>query len=186
MICEPINTNDAVSVKRCTKCGEIKALTEFSFNNKSKGTRHADCKKCGVEYRRSRLELKRNYDVVYDYERRKNNPAKIALKNSLYLALKRRPTDNPTTLNELMDMLERQKGRCALSGIDMVCGGGGGRAVWNSVSLDRINPEEGYVTNNVRLICFCINAFRGRMTDNEFDEVIAKLYHHRNLANNID
>lgn len=33
--------------------------------------------------------------------------------------------------------------------------------------MDRIDQNRGYVGGNVRLICYAINNFRGRMTDDE-------------------
>ncbi len=183
MICEPINTNDAVSVKRCTKCGEIKALEEFSFRDKKKGELRADCKICKSGYMAKYYQstkddvYKKHSKKLRNKKRYENDIINITLKNSLYSALKRRPTENPITPSELIKVFECQNGKCALSGIEMVCGKG--KTLWNSMSIDRINSELGYTLENVRLVCFCINAFRGQMTDNEFDEVITKLYNHR-------
>lgn len=83
----------------------------------------------------------------------------------LALALKRRPTDNPISLDELMAIWERQGGRCAVSGVAMTwCQG---KTQPDSISIDRIDSAKGYDKDNVRLICYQANVFKNRWTDEQ-------------------
>lgn len=107
----------------------------------------------------------------------KANPEKIALarkkrreqsplenlRESIKLALKRKGGD--ITADFMLQMWLDQDGRCALSGIKMVWGGG--KATGKSMSIDRIDQIRGYFKDNVRLVCHAINSFRGKMSDDE-------------------
>lgn len=48
-------------MKQCTKCGELKELTEFAFRNKSLGTRQTMCKQCQKDYAKSDYQAKTQY-----------------------------------------------------------------------------------------------------------------------------
>ena len=64
---------------------------------------------------------------------------------------------------------ERQGGKCALSGVRMTWAKDGkGRKEMN-VSLDRINPDVGYVTKpmNVQLVCLRINLMKHTLEEHE-------------------
>jgi len=53
--------------KRCTKCGEVKPLTEFSRNKNTKDGLHSACKKCERESRiRKHPEIKRIKNINSD------------------------------------------------------------------------------------------------------------------------
>lgn len=99
---------------------------------------------------------------------------------SLYNRLKHCPTDNPVTVDELMDLYLTQNGCCALSGIKMTWASGKGVQP-TSISIDRINNDKGYEVGNVRLICFTINAFRGRMNDSEMLDMARKMLDHTTI-----
>ena len=70
-----------------------------------------------------------------------------------------------------------QEGKCALSGIPMRWSRGVTGAVvqWNSISTDRMNPNIGYRQGNLRLVCFCFNSMRGRLSDEEMFEAASTL-----------
>ncbi len=88
-----------------------------------------------------------------------------ALAKNLRRALIRKPTHDHVTQNELVEIYNKQDGKCALSGIKMTWA----QEAWTetSMSIDRIDWRLGYVSGNVRLVCYAINCFRQRMTDNE-------------------
>lgn len=87
------------------------------------------------------------------------------MQTTLRHGLKRVFTENPATIDDLMGKFDAQNGRCALTGIQMTWGKG--KVLPTSISLDRIDQDQGYSCDNVRLICHAINAFRGRMSDDE-------------------
>jgi hypothetical protein len=82
----------------------------------------------------------------------------------------------PFTL-KVKDVEHLWTGRCAVTGIPFelvnTTGKRGPRAF--SPSLDRIQPELGYVPGNVRFVLQCVNAFRGTMTDTEMKTVAEKI-----------
>ena len=140
-----------MQVKVCSRCKESKPLSAFGKCSKTKDGLLWHCKECqkkvGLKYRGK-------------YPRN-------ALTRGLIRALKRRPTSNPITSDELWQMWKDQGGRCQLTGVEMVWYGGNGRVLPNSISIDRIDSTKGYEKDNVRLICNCVNSFAGEMDDSE-------------------
>lgn len=97
-------------------------------------------------------------------EWRERSP-RTAISANLFNALRRRPTANPVTLDELMEMWHCQGGRCAISGVEMTWRRG--KVLGTSISLDRVDQCGGYTKGNTRLICQAVNLFRGNGTDEE-------------------
>lgn len=64
-----------------------------------------------------------------------------------------------------MEIFERQGGYCAVSGLKLTWAQGS--VLPTSLSLDRIDSNESYTNDNVRLVCHAVNAFKGRMNDDE-------------------
>lgn len=65
-----------------------------------------------------------------------------------------------------------------MTNLQMVWGGDGNgnhKIRPHSVSIDRIDNNEGYTLQNVRLICHAINSFKGSMTDDEMKEMARHL-----------
>lgn len=100
---------------------------------------------------------------------------------NLSRALKRCPTLCALTVDDLMELWRQQEGKCALSGVVMTWGGQGHNTGVSatSMTMDRFDSRHGYSKNNVRLVCHAINAFRGRMTDNEMYEMAKALLNAR-------
>lgn len=71
------------------------------------------------------------------------------------------------TVADLVKILEEQNGLCALSGVTLTRITGHGNISTNA-SIDRINAGGPYTIDNIRLVCSCINSFRGNLNDEEF------------------
>ena len=177
--------------KRCLECGEVKPLTEFYFSRLGRQSRSSKCKACFAPYfkeyykkhmpdfsRRAkesfaRMTPERKHKKAEWYKAYcRDTPVKSLGKN-LRRAIRRRPTENPITVIELMRMWEQQEGKCALSGITMT---------WaqqayspTSLSLDRIDRHQGYTKENVRLVCYQLNAFRGMWSDEQMFSMARKM-----------
>ncbi len=176
--------------RRCFACGKEKPLDEFHLAKRGKAGRASKCKECisewhSANYRKKVLAdpdfMKANCDkakgvyAAMTPEDKKGLMRKIserrtllpnaALSKNLRRALRRRPTENHVTLDELLAIWNDQSGKCAVSGIVMTWGQGAYKAT--SMSIDRIDCEQGYTRENVRLVCFQVNAFRGRWSDAE-------------------
>jgi len=66
----------------------------------------------------------------------------------------------------LVELHEKQNGKCALSGVELTKITGKGQITTNA-SLDRIKAGKAYSKSNVRLVCNFANSFRGNLTDTE-------------------
>lgn len=97
-------------------------------------------------------------------EWRKKSP-RTAISANLFLALRRRPTANPITLDEAMEIWFSQNGECSVTGIKMTWRQG--KVMPTSISMDRIDPSIGYEKGNIRFICHAVNLFKSTGTDAE-------------------
>ena|SRR6187402_404024 len=73
----------------------------------------------------------------------------------------------------LLEVYEEQNGRCVLSGKEFDLrsriGGRTYASPWG-LSIDKVDPHQGYVKGNVRLICTMANVCKGRWSDTEVME----------------
>ncbi len=169
-------------LKLCSECKEIRSLELFYRCSTSWDGRGSWCKKCASvywdKYKEKNREGVRQYRKAYNARPESKAKRKIymeewyrvtprsALRNSLVATRKRKHlTDNPVTLDELCQIFEAQDGKCAISGFQMTWRQG--QITATSMSIDRIDSAGGYTKSNVRLVCYAVNAFRGRMTDDE-------------------
>lgn len=169
--------------KFCGACSATKSISEFGINRARRDGRQSYCGPCLRafvrdrkyhrldQYRAAAAEYRsRNRDRAREQARiRKQASPRDCLGRSLIHALRRMPTENPVTINQLVAIYDRQDGRCALSGIKMVWAQG--EITPFTMSVDRINPSIGYTEDNVRLLCHCVNSFKLTMSDAEMLDV---------------
>lgn len=103
----------------------------------------------------------------------------VHLRSALRQARKR-ATKHSRAINIAFDdvaaMLERQAGRCAVSGMPFSLEQTGGSLVRPfAPSLDRIDCARGYEIGNVRLVCHCINLMMNEWGDVVFARVSAAM-----------
>ena len=71
------------------------------------------------------------------------------------------------TLEDVLELWELQKGRCALTGLFMTFHkDGSGRRDLN-VSIDRIDPDVEYLVTNIQLVCNRVNTMKHTMKEEE-------------------
>lgn len=71
------------------------------------------------------------------------------------------------TLEDVLELWELQKGRCALTGLFMTFHkDGSGRRDLN-VSIDRIDPDVEYLVTNIQLVCLRVNTMKHTMKEDE-------------------
>lgn len=71
------------------------------------------------------------------------------------------------TLEDVLELWELQKGRCALTGLFMTFHkDGSGRRDLN-VSIDRIDPDVEYLVTNIQLVCNRVNTMKHTMKEDE-------------------
>lgn len=69
---------------------------------------------------------------------------------------------------ECLELLEKQKGKCALSGVELTCKLEKGVKFKTNASLDRIEAGGPYIKENVQLVCSALNSWRGDTDLSEF------------------
>ena len=72
------------------------------------------------------------------------------------------------TAQDLVELLNKQKGKCALSGAKLTCEKVVGKYVKTNASIDRIIAGGEYNIENVQLVCRALNSFRHDLTVKEF------------------
>ena len=171
------------SLKKCISCKEIKPFADFY--PKANGRPQSACKEC--ELRRHRewkaLNPQHMFDYVKEYhsrpevaerkarirKQRRSESPRWTMQVTLAHGLRRIRTEKAATIEDLMQKWRDQSGRCVLTGIEMTWGRGS--VLPTSISLDRIDQNQGYSADNLRLICYAVNAFRGRMSDAQMLEI---------------
>lgn len=169
------------SAKRCLGCGSTKPLDAFYKARLGRQGRWSRCKDCMKPHYRAYYDENKErinanataYQKAMSIEQKKKKSATFRrwnetspvgpLGKNLRRALYRTPTENPVTVNDLLQIFSDQKGLCAVSGIEMTWGSGNFTAT--SMSIDRIDSSVGYTKENVRLVCYQVNTFKGVWTD---------------------
>lgn len=72
------------------------------------------------------------------------------------------------TIDDLLDILDRQEGRCAISGVELTCKLEKGRKFKTNASIDRIEAGGPYIKDNIQLVCSAVNSWRSDTDLNEF------------------
>ena len=67
----------------------------------------------------------------------------------------------------LIELLAKQGGKCAITGVTLTCILEKGNRAWTNASIDRIIPGGPYILDNVRLTCARVNIMRSDMSDEE-------------------
>lgn len=65
-----------------------------------------------------------------------------------------------------MNLYNNQKGRCAISGVEMTYNQFGGKCPTN-ISIDRIDSNRGYELDNVQLVCSLVNTMKMQYSTEE-------------------
>ena len=150
-------------MKKCNRCHVTKPLSDFP---KDDAPRCNPCWEYEYAYHRDpKNQARRSANRLL----RVTKSPRAVMNVTLAHGLRRKPTENPATIEDLMQKWRKQKGLCALTGLKMTWGQG--KVLPTSISIDRIDPEKGYSADNLRLICHAVNAFRGRMSDAQMLEM---------------
>lgn len=83
--------------------------------------------------------------------------------------LNRRTGKRPLlTTQDMIEVLEKQKGLCALSGVPLTCLLEQGKKFKTNASVDRIIAGGEYVKDNIQLVCAALNSWRADTDLQEF------------------
>lgn len=145
----------------CNRCKNFKDCNEFDICNTciTRNKRYSICKKCCYNSdKNSQKVIEQSLDIIV-YHILKN------VRNRYY---KKKEKDERFISHELdkeflIELFNKQKGLCALSGIKMTNYLGKGRIKTN-MSLDRIDNSKGYTKDNVQFVCDHINVMKNNLT----------------------
>jgi hypothetical protein len=87
-----------------------------------------------------------------------------------YEAKNRRNLEFNIDLAYLIDILQTQNNRCALTGWELEFTHGGGLHRTNPLvcTMDRINNNQGYIRGNIQLTCWKPNKIKNDMSNEDF------------------
>jgi len=182
----------ARGLKVCKSCKETKTVDEFYASPQCFGGCRGECivcvrKKSVVHWHKPEtVAARKEYFSREDVRERQNSHRRsekgrkqfrervkrtpsYVLSFALHRALKRRPTDNPVTHSELIQLYRDQNGKCALSGKTMTWMNG--RIHPTSITIDRIDSTKGYTRGNIQLLCHSVNRMKGDATEAEVIEI---------------
>lgn len=126
----------------CSKCNKILPLDKFETCRSGKKYEYkiSYCKSCRLN---KKIEY-RNKNTHAFLCKRYTDLKSTALKNNINFTL---------TKEEFINQFEKQGGKCFYTEKDMILVGGKGKNM-DALSVDKIIPEKGYVSNN---FVFCTN-----------------------------
>lgn len=162
----------------CYKCKEYKDIEDFNICSiKStwfRENRDRRCKSCKKEqYLKRRTASRGKKDLDRMLLERWHGAKERAITRDIPFSL---------TIDYIKSLWDAQKGKCALSGIDMTYIFNSGRIPTN-VSIDKIYPDLGYVTGNIQLVCMACNQIKSDLSEQEmynFCKKIVETYENKN------
>jgi len=128
------------------------------------------CISCKTEKQYKRYYLCHDCFNKSRYLKRRETPVSIEthLRELLRTAKHRSSIKSDLTVEDLMQLLKDQNGKCFYSGIEMEFRSfGSGRSPY-SVSIDQVIPSRGYTKDNVVLCCWIVNAGKSNLSTEEY------------------
>lgn len=145
----------------CSSCGQYKSKEAFSKNknNKLRDGLNYVCKECySTIYNNHRINNANDNKLDFTLKARFNDAKQRAKKRGIF---------NNLVITDIYEIWDKQNGKCAVSGVDMTVDNYSGRISTN-VSIDRIDPTQGYIRSNIQLVCSTVNMMKGSLNMDEF------------------
>jgi len=170
---------------KCKYCGndiqKIKAEYERRLKKKAVGF-FCNLKCSGSFFNAKHLEkYKGNYSHLKGYENNRldeYSPFKYSL-NKAKSRSRERKEETDLTLEYLKEIYDKQNGLCPYTNIKMeIPRSSQDEDIKKSptkLSLDRIDPNLGYIKGNVEFVCYCINVMKNDFTKEKTLEFIKKI-----------
>jgi hypothetical protein len=140
-----------VGGKVCSKCSVDKPFGEFPVHKKTYDGFDSWCKQCRREYR---YEVKQSLDSFFRQKLTCIRDDKRKIFSDL-------------TLQQLIDLWNKQNGKCAISGSQMSHQRNKRQHNMSNCSVDRIDSSKDYTLNNIQLVCWTVNRMKGENTQEE-------------------
>lgn len=160
-----------IKEKSCTRCKRVKLLDQFDRKKENKTDGHKSwCKVCAKKHNQTVWKAGKGDK---DKKRISASPREflthwirnVKKPNSRF----RKPMDKNLTVEDLLEIYEKQQGKCAKTGIVMTHLKGAGKVNTN-ISVDRIdNNIKEYRKDNIQLVCFRYNLIKHDMNEKELE-----------------
>lgn len=148
---------------KCKTCSSTKCKNEHCNNRSYNNRQCSECYRKAIGGKKKHLKIVgiKQWLSICLNSTKQCSPARI----------KRgyRVKENNLTIEFLLNLYNEQNGKCPISGIELkteyknVC----------SASIDRINPDIGYLQTNVMLTCQWVNMGRNRTPIEEFRKILS-------------
>lgn len=172
----------------CAECGKDHLIRLGDYNKKIRsGKTNFYCSfKCGgkADYKNNPSKLdknKGNINLLKGYEANRldqYSPFKYHA-NKARARSKQRKEVTDINVEYLKEVWENQNGICPYTGIKMEISRTSRdedvKKTPIKASLDRIDPNKGYIKGNVEFVCYCINVMKNDFTKKEMIEFINKI-----------
>lgn len=141
-----------VDTKECLSCNQILDVSQFPAGR-------ANCATCKIA--QAQVRISGSYE---SYLRNLYSGSRSAVKQGK----RNKVMEWAITSEDLVWLWEKQKGRCAISGVFLTHHrDGSGKKDYNA-SIDRISGEKGYTPKNVQLVCYRINIMKHTLPEDMF------------------
>lgn len=154
--------------KNCTKCKRL--LPSDSFRIRQDGNcfyLEPKCRECerqdAAEYR-SRPGY---YEHRKVYKRSKATDIKFHVQEKIS-SWRAKSENSDLDTEYLVKLYNDQNGLCYYTDTKMIVGGDRNKELNNFLSLDKLNPDQGYIKGNVVWCLYLVNTMKQNMTEQQF------------------
>lgn len=150
--------------KFCSNCREKKLAAEFE-NNRN------ECRSCRNKNRKDYEVRRTEVDPKYAERRKRYGEDKPNRAKKIFYSARSSATmrNLPFLISEsdVVSALERQRWKCARTGISFDLAMTGGKRPFGP-TIDRIDNARGYEPDNIQFVCLMYNTGKGQFTDDDF------------------
>jgi hypothetical protein len=139
--------------KTCKICGELKTIDDFY-----KSQRGLKCKNCTLQITREYKKEKRKSLEFRKSEGIKQKERRVRLWQNTLIHDSKRGGEHTLTVDDINEMYENQNGLCYWFKIPLIPSEK--KKNPQQPSLDRLDPNNGYIKGNVVLSCYSANIGR--------------------------
>lgn len=161
--------------KICNKCKQEKEIEMFSKSIRTKTGYKNSCKECDAEYAREFRKKNPGYKGSGKNKKYKDNQKIVShLRRKVSNAnarAKKGDYDFNISFEYAYEIWKNQNGLCALSGIPLSIEIGDNHVA----SLDKIDPNKGYIEGNIQWLSWSVNRAKGDLTTLEFINMCKKV-----------
>lgn len=149
--------------KLCSKCNTKKSLIEYDNAKNTKDGKYSICKTCKrKDYNQWKLN---NRDKIKKNEENRNIRRRLNIKEEMFRRVKNRCKRTKTEFSISIEDIYVPK-YCPVFGY-ILESSDKRRPLYNSPSLDRIDPTKGYIKGNVQVISHRANSMKTNATKEE-------------------